>query len=277
MRKNDDDRRASSVAESIRCAPRRMMTLSHLPLFPPLPPRKKKKKTSIASCQQIRHSRNGVGDTYVTQASFVSDVSLPIAPLGMSTLPWSSARELMDDVAQAAPALAAAAASTATFTVTARAARSAAFLVGVSCATPVVGAMWGVCTTAGASVLAGQAARAALQFPYQNSANGGGFDLRRWSGPGGGVATSSGVSGYGATAWRAWGIGSRRSRDQPWDEREATADAMIGSMLYALLGRGVRSTLPSDVSHPGALARMSMPANGAHYATVRGGGSGAGT
>ena len=51
---------------------------------------------------------------------------------------------------------------------------------------------------------------------------------------------------------------------------------MIGSMLYALLGRGVRSTLPSDVSHPGALARMSMPANGAHYATVRGEGTGQG-
>ena len=189
---------------------------------------------------------------------------------------WNSARELIDDLAQTAPSIAAAAASTAAFIVTARAARSAAFLVGVSCATPVVGAMWGVCTTAGASILAGQAARAALQFPQHSSKANGGFDFGNWSGTSGGVMTTSGVgsNGYGATAWRALGIGNRRSRDQPWDGQQVTADAMMGSMLYALLGRGVKSALPSDVSHPGALARMSMPANGAHYATVRGRGRG---
>ena len=47
------------------------------------------------------------------------------------------------------------------------------------------------------------------------------------------------------------------------DPDEATKDAMFGSLAYALLGRGVRTALPSDVSHPGALARRSMPSNGA--------------
>jgi hypothetical protein len=51
--------------------------------------------------------------------------------------------------------------------------------------------------------------------------------------------------------------------------REATIDGIVGSMLYALLGQGIKSALPSNVSYPGALARMSMHANGANYATAR--------
>jgi hypothetical protein len=178
----------------------------------------------------------------------------PPLPRSLSRLSLSpprccySAREMFDELTAAAPALTMAAASTASFVCTAAAARRVAYVIGVSCATPVVGAMFGVATTAGASVLAGQAARAALQWP-QNHANGGG-------GSGGGRG--------GGALWR-WGTGFR-GRDQPWDEREVTVDAMMGSMLYALLGRGIASTLPSDVSYPGALARRSMPANGANYA-----------
>lgn len=65
-----------------------------------------------------------------------------------------------------------------------------------------------------------------------------------------------------------WAWSPQHGREEPWDEGELMTDAMMGSMLYALLGRGIRSALPSDVSHPGALARRSMPANGANYATV---------
>jgi hypothetical protein len=48
---------------------------------------------------------------------------------------------------------------------------------------------------------------------------------------------------------------------------EAVKDAIFGSLAYAVLGRGVQSALPSDISHPGALAKRSMRSNGAHYAT----------
>lgn len=121
--------------------------------------------------------------------------------------------------------------------------------MGVSCATPVLGAVWGASAVAGASVLAGQAARAVLQWPSGGGAGNGAGRVRSWS-----------------AAW----LGGRHvaARDStPWDEREMTTDAIVGSLLYAVLGRGMRSAMPSDVSHPGALARMSMPANGAHYAS----------
>ena len=46
-----------------------------------------------------------------------------------------------------------------------------------------------------------------------------------------------------------------------------TTDAILGSLMYAVLGRGLKTAMPSDVSHPGAMARKSLPANGAHYAS----------
>ena len=45
-------------------------------------------------------------------------------------------------------------------------------MVGVSCATPLVGVVVGVCATAGASALAGQAARAVLQWPQNHGFTG---------------------------------------------------------------------------------------------------------
>ena len=127
------------------------------------------------------------------------------------------------------------AASTSAFLVTARLARRSAYALGVSCATPMVGAVMSVCAVGGSAALAGQAAREATSW---------------------------------ASAARGDGrVGRRAHADAPWDEREMTADAILGSLMYAALGRGLKTAMPSDVSHPGAMARKSLPANGAHYAS----------
>lgn len=138
------------------------------------------------------------------------------------------------------------AASTAAFLVTARLARRSAYALGVSCATPMVGAVMSVCAVGGSAALAGQAAREATSW-----ASAGRGDARV-----GGRASWLFPSGFG-----------RARADAPWDEREMTADAILGSLMYAALGRGLKTAMPSDVSHPGAMARKSLPANGAHYAS----------
>ena len=56
------------------------------------------------------------------------------------------------------------AASTAAFLVTARLARRSAYALGVSCATPMVGAVMSVCAVGGSAALAGQAAREATSW-----------------------------------------------------------------------------------------------------------------
>ena len=139
------------------------------------------------------------------------------------------------------------AASTAAFLVTARLARRSAYALGVSCATPMVGAVMSVCAVGGSAALAGQAAREATSW-----ASGAGRGDARV----GGRASWLFPSGFG-----------RAHADEPWDEREMTADAILGSLMYAALGRGLKTAMPSDVSHPGAMARKSLPANGAHYAS----------
>ena len=138
------------------------------------------------------------------------------------------------------------AASTAAFVVTARVARRSAYALGVSCATPMVGAALSVCAVGASAALAGQAARQATEWGVGHR--------------------DAGARGKGSWLFPS-GLGfARRYADAAWDEREMTTDAIFGSLMYAALGRGLKSAMPSDVSHPGAVARRSLPANGAHYA-----------
>ena len=134
---------------------------------------------------------------------------------------------------------------------TARAARARRHAAGVSCATPVLGAAWGVASVGAASALAGQCASLALGARTVD-------DLR-----------ASFLRA--ATSLRGGGVPRRGGPAAASDPvaREATEDAILGAVLYAAASRpsGLRTALPSDVSHPGALARRSMPSNGAHYAT----------
>ena len=103
-----------------------------------------------------------------------------------------------------------------------------------------------VCAVGGSAALAGQAARRRR-----------GRRARGW-----------GDARVGGRASWLFPSGSGRAHaDAPWDEREMTTDAILGSLMYAALGRGLRAAMPSDVSHPGAMARKSLPANGAHYAS----------
>ena len=159
------------------------------------------------------------------------------------------AASLAADVVPAAAACGASA--SAAFVVTARAARAAAYAAGVSCATPVLGAAWGVASVGAASALAGQCASLALGARTVD-------DLR-----------ASFLRA--ATSLRGGGVPRRGGPAGASDPvaREATEDAILGAVLYAAASRpsGLRTALPSDVSHPGALARRSMPSNGAHYAT----------
>ena len=90
------------------------------------------------------------------------------------------------------------AASTAAFLVTARLARRSAYALGVSCATPMVGAVMSVCAVGGSAALAGQAAREATSW-----ASAGRGDARV-----GGRASWLFPSGFG-----------RARADAPWDER----------------------------------------------------------
>ena len=55
--------------------------------------------------------------------------------------------------------------------------------------------------------------------------------------------------------------------DNATTRTELVKDAIFGSLVYAVLGRGVQTALPSDISYPGALANKSLSANGAHYAS----------
>ena len=183
------------------------------------------------------------------RASSAADHALP--PRSGSPLFTSDAADMAHEVIAAAPAVTATAASATAFLVTARAARAAAYSAGVSCATPVLGVAWGVATVGGASALAGHAARVVLEPPRDPHAA-----HSRWP-----VALLGSVTAE-ARRHPLYAAAARLV-----DPDEATKDAMFGSLAYALLGRGVRTALPSDVSHPGALARRSMPSNGAHYAT----------
>ena len=159
--------------------------------------------------------------------------------------------ETVKDLARFAPAASIAVASASAFVITARVARRAAYAAGVSCATPVLGTLWGIASVGGASALAGQVARTVLEWP-----NG---------------AVPQGVPGWGGMTLG----GLRRPLETLHGAKhfehdaaaEAVKDAIFGSLAYAVLGRGVQSALPSDVSHPGALAKRSMRSNGAHYAT----------
>ena len=150
-----------------------------------------------------------------------------------------------------APAASIAAASASAFVITARVARRAAYAAGVSCATPVLGTLWGIASVGGASALAGQVARTVLEWP-----NG---------------AVPQGVPGWGGMTLGGLRRPLETLHGTKQFERdtgaEAVKDAIFGSLAYAVLGRGVQSALPSDISHPGALAKRSMRSSGAHYAT----------
>lgn len=163
----------------------------------------------------------------------------------------SDVGETVKDLARYAPAASMAAASASAFVITARVARRAAYAAGVSCATPVLGTLWGIASVGGASALAGQVARTVLEWPNGSVPQGvpgwGGMTLGGLRRP---LETLHGTKQFENAA----GV-------------EAVKDAIFGSLAYAVLGRGVQSALPSDISHPGALAWRSMPSNGAHYAT----------
>ena len=157
------------------------------------------------------------------------------------------AASLAADVVPAAAACGASA--SAAFVVTARAAR-AAHAAGVSCATPVLGAAWGVASVGAASALAGQCASLAL-------------GARTVDDPRASFLRA-------ATSLRGGGVPEEEDPPPPpIPSRGRRRRMRSGAVLYAAASRpsGLRTALPSDVSHPGALARRSMPSNGAHYAT----------
>ena len=77
----------------------------------------------------------------------------------------SDVGETVKNLARYAPAASMAAASASAFVITARVARRAAYAAGVSCATPVLGTLWGIASVGGASALAGQVARTVLEWP----------------------------------------------------------------------------------------------------------------
>ena len=160
--------------------------------------------------------------------------------------------ETVKDLAQYAPGVSIAAASSSAFVITARVARSAAYAAGVSCATPMLGTLWGIASVGGASALAGQAARTVLEWPNGSMPKG----IQGWGG-----MTLGGLRRPLETLHG----GSIQFGNET--TKELVKDAIFGSLAYAVLGRGIQSALPSDISYPGALAKRSMKSNGAHYAT----------
>lgn len=166
----------------------------------------------------------------------------------------SEVGEAVKDLQRFAPGVTIAAASSSAFVITARVARSAAYAAGVSCATPVLGTLWGIASVGGASALAGQTARVVMEWP-------------------------SGDLPKNIQAWRGMTVGGLVRRpletlhrtmhnfDNATTRTELVKDAIFGSLVYAVLGRGVQTALPSDISYPGALANKSLSANGAHYAS----------
>jgi len=52
-----------------------------------------------------------------------------------------------------------------------------------------------------------------------------------------------------------------------YSEKELVRDALVGLAVFKFAGGRFRSILPSDVRFPGALARATVPARGADYAT----------
>ena len=172
-------------------------------------------------------------------------------PSRSSSTVASDVGEAVKDLGQCVPAATIVAASSSAFVITARVARSAAYAAGISCATPVLGTLWGIASVGSASALAGQVARTVLEWP-----NG---------------AVPQGIPGWGGVTLG----GSRRPLEtlhgtSAFEESakiEAVKDAIFGSLAYAVFGRGLQSALPSDVSRPGALARRSIRSDGARYAT----------
>ena len=154
-----DEYPASSVAEAIRCARASSRRASPSPTHP---------IARLAETTERTH--DGSRDASPPRRAS----RRPVPSLPPSSRRFPSAVGVLDDLATSAPGVAAAATSAAAFVLTANAARRAAYATGVSCATPILGVAWGLCATAGASVVAGQAARAALEA----SRSGGGG----WSG-----------------------------------------------------------------------------------------------
>lgn len=164
----------------------------------------------------------------------------------------------MDVLAPAAP-VTMAVASPAAFVAAARGLHRVAYTAGLSCATPVLGVAWGVFTAATASAAAGQAASLALHWPRYGTSGGRGAVEVGW---------------HRRVFWPSGMGGGQRPRGQPGDRREAITDAILGSLVYAVLGRGVSIALPSNVCFPGVFAdkRRSVELVGPHYAMVRRGG-----
>ena len=250
-----DEYPASSVAEAIRCARASSRRASPSPTHP---------IARLAETTERTH--DGSRDASPPRRAS----RRPVPSLPPSSRRFPSAVGVLDDLATSAPGVAAAATSAAAFVLTANAARRAAYATGVSCATPILGVAWGLCATAGASrrrragceggARGEQKRRRRLVRVRRASRTSrtpralGGRRSRRRRRPRG--------SGFFRGA-----LGGLGGRDAAWDEGEMTLDAMLGTVLYAFIGRGVHSALPSDVSHPGAMRRNSMPANGAHYAS----------
>ncbi|KAJ7559974.1 hypothetical protein O6H91_04G109000 [Diphasiastrum complanatum] len=99
-------------------------------------------------------------------------------------------------------------------------------VIGVSCATPVLGPMLGCVAVASASVASAKVSEALIKSSCTNLK---GDDTSYWS-------------------------------------NHLFLHAVLGVIAFKALGGSCRSVMPSSVIHPGALARRSIPARGSRYA-----------
>ncbi|PNH11387.1 hypothetical protein TSOC_001805 [Tetrabaena socialis] len=146
-------------------------------------------------------------------------------------------------------------ASCAAFNLTLAGAHFAAGCLRISCATPLLGPLWGLASVASASAAAGTVSRATLASLQVAAAAGGDG--------GGGGSGGGGLRGV-LAAWPEQLVVAVVGGG-----REAAVDAVLGALLFKLLlGRDFSRLLPSDLARPGAFGRMHVPTSAAEYSTA---------